>query len=61
MHALANMKTDLGFRVGIGGASWDGDGFMSVPVQLNYLIGARGKYLEIGGGYTYAQNLYLFQ
>ena len=25
-------ENGLGFRIGIGGASWDGDGFMSVPI-----------------------------
>jgi len=53
-------ENGLGFRVGIGGAYVDGEGFMSVPIQLNYLIGTKGKYLEVGGGYTYAPNLYLF-
>jgi hypothetical protein len=48
MPALANMKMDW-FSCGIGGASWDGDGFMSVPIQLNYLIETKGKYPGLEG------------
>jgi hypothetical protein len=53
-------ENGLGFRVGIGGASVEGDGYIAVPVQINYLAGTKGKYIEIGGGATYAPGLNLF-
>src|SRR5258705_10021122 len=53
-------ENGLGFRLGVGGASWDGEGYVAFPIQLNYLAGTKGKYLEIGAGYTYANNLYIF-
>ncbi|CAN5143362.1 hypothetical protein BH11BAC5_BH11BAC5_10500 [soil metagenome] len=44
----------LGFRVGVGGFSIDGEGALFVPVGLNYLIGKETKhYFEIGGGATF--------
>jgi hypothetical protein len=53
-------ENGLGFRAGIGGATIDGEGYLAVPVQLNYLAGNRGKYIELGGGATYAPGLALF-
>lgn len=57
---FSKYENGLGFRVGIGGASIEGDGYIAVPVQINYLAGAKGKYIEIGGGATYAPGLHLF-
>ncbi|MFI5156442.1 MAG: hypothetical protein ACHQEM_09665 [Chitinophagales bacterium] len=53
-------ENGIGFRVGIGGAYWNGDGYIALPVQLNYLLGTNGKYFEIGAGVTYAPGLNLF-
>jgi hypothetical protein len=57
---FGNFENGIGFRVGIGGASVNGSGYVAVPVQLNYLAGTKGKYLELGAGATYAPNLDLF-
>jgi hypothetical protein len=57
---FSKYENGLGFRVGIGGASVEGDGYIAVPVQINYLAGTKGKYIEIGGGATYAPGLNLF-
>jgi len=53
-------ENGIGFRVGAGGAYVDGSGYVAFPVQLNYLLGTRGKYIEIGAGATYAPHLDLF-
>ena len=53
-------ENGIGFRLGIGGAYWNGDGYVAVPMQLNYLLGSRGKYLELAAGATYAPGLDLF-
>ncbi len=57
---FSKYENGLGFRLGIGGASVEGDGYIAVPVQINYLAGTRGKYIEVGGGATYAPGLHLF-
>lgn len=46
-------ENGLGFRIGAGGAGGRGSGYFALPVQLNYLLGENGKYLELGGGATY--------
>ncbi|MES1214661.1 MAG: hypothetical protein ABUT20_04010, partial [Bacteroidota bacterium] len=53
-------ENGLGIRIGIGGAAVNGEGFFAVPVQLNYLLGTRGKYFEIGGGVTHAPGIDIF-
>lgn len=53
-------ENGMGFRVGVGGAYVNGSGYFAFPVQLNYLIGTHGKYIEVGGGATYAPHLDLF-
>lgn len=40
----------LGFRAGIGGISVVAGGFFTVPVALNYLIGSKSNYFELGAG-----------
>ncbi len=57
---LSFNEDGIGFRLGIGGAYWKGSGHIDIPIQVNYLIGSDGKYLELGGGITYAPGLYLF-
>jgi hypothetical protein len=54
-------ENGIGFRIGMGGASWNGSGYIAIPMQLNYLLGTKGKYIELGGGATYAPNLDLFE
>lgn len=44
----------LGGRIGFGGLSVDGSGFVTVPVGLNYLLSKDNRnYFEIGAGATY--------
>lgn len=50
---LTKMENGIGIRVGIGGASYSGDGYLAIPLQLNYLLGSKGQYLELGAGITY--------
>jgi hypothetical protein len=50
---FSKIENGLGFRVGIGGAGGDGDSYVAIPAQLNYLLGENGKYLELGAGATY--------
>ena len=57
---FGSYENGIGFRIGIGGASWNGSGYFAIPVQINYLLGTNGKYLELGGGATYAPGLNLF-
>ena len=53
-------ENGIGIRIGIGGASFNGSGYFAIPAQLNYLLGTRSKYLELGAGATYAPGLDLF-
>lgn len=46
-------ENGLGFRIGIGGASGGGSGYFTAPVQLNYLYGNKGQYLELGAGASF--------
>lgn len=50
---LGKFENGLGFRIGIGGASYTGDGYVAIPAQLNYLLGSNGQYLELGAGITF--------
>lgn len=50
---LTKMENGIGIRLGIGGASYSGDGYLAIPLQLNYLLGSKGQYLELGAGITY--------
>lgn len=50
---FGKIENGLGFRIGIGGASYGGDGYVAIPAQVNYLLGSKGQYLELGGGITY--------
>ncbi len=44
----------LGFRVGFGGFSIDGESLVLVPAGLNYIISKDGKnYFEVGAGATF--------
>lgn len=47
-------RTDgLGFMVGLGYVESDGASLFSLPFSLNYLLGKKGKFLELGAGATY--------
>ena len=47
------IENGFGIRVGLGGSSSGGSGYIAVPAQLNYLLGNNGQYLELGLGATY--------
>jgi hypothetical protein len=50
---FGKLENGLGMRVGIGGASASGDGYLAIPAQINYLAGSKGQYFEMGAGVTY--------
>lgn len=50
---FSQKRDGLGARAGIGFLAAGGTSFLSVPVQINYLLGKTDKYLEIGAGATY--------
>jgi hypothetical protein len=43
----------LGFTLGGGYIKIDDLSLVSIPITINYLIGKKGKYLELGAGATY--------
>lgn len=46
-------ESGIGGRIGVGGFSVDGDGIVTIPIGLNYLIGKDHKnYFELGAGVT---------
>ena len=48
-----NSKQDgIGGRIGIGGFSTNGNSILTIPLQLNYLLGQDNKFFEIGIGAT---------
>jgi hypothetical protein len=49
---FADRRDGLGARLGIGTWKSDGPTFVTVPFQLNYLIGKRSNFLELGAGAT---------
>jgi hypothetical protein len=50
---FGKIENGFGFRLGIGGASYGGDGYIAIPAQVNYLLGSKGQYLELGAGISY--------
>jgi hypothetical protein len=61
---FGNRRDGLGGRIGAGFLSTDGDRIITIPFQLNYLLGNKGKYFEMGLGATFAhvnrrQNSYI--
>ncbi len=48
-----NKEDGIGARIGVGGYSIDASSILAVPVQLNYLVGKKNKFLELGLGFTY--------
>lgn len=49
-----NKRTDgLGFSGGMGYLSIDGVSIFTIPVSINYLLGKKGKFFELGAGASY--------
>lgn len=57
---FAKQENGLGMRIGFGGAAVSGEGFVTIPFQLNYLLGTNGKYFEMGSGVTLAPGIDIF-
>lgn len=53
-------RNGIGARAGVGYFSVDGESFLTVPLQLNYLMGEAGHYFEMGIGASYVRNSYDF-
>lgn len=53
---LNKIENGLGIRVGVSGAGGNGGGYFALPVQVNYLLGNNGQYLELGAGATYVSS-----
>ena len=50
---FSNNRNGLGGRFGLGYASDDNSSLFTIPVQLNYLIGDKSNFFELGIGATY--------
>jgi hypothetical protein len=50
---FSNKRDGLGGRVGAGYLSTSNGNLLTIPVQLNYLLGKKGKYFEVGLGATF--------
>jgi hypothetical protein len=50
---FSNQKDGWGYRVGMGYFGDGGNTVFTVPLQINYLVGSKGKYFEFGGGTTF--------
>lgn len=48
-----NTLDGLGGRIGFGLIVVDGSSLVTVPAMINYLLGDKGKYFELGLGATY--------
>lgn len=46
-------RNGWGYTVGIGGFSAEGNSVITVPFQVNYLIGEHASMLQVGGGATF--------
>lgn len=46
-------RNGWGYTVGIGGFSSEGNSVITVPFQVNYLIGEHSSMLQVGGGATF--------
>lgn len=51
-------RNGMGARAGLGYFSIEGESFLTIPVQLNYLMGKGGHYFEMGIGASYVRNSY---
>jgi hypothetical protein len=50
---FSQRRDGFGGRIGLGFIASNGSSLVSVPVQLNYLLGKNSKYFEIGVGASY--------
>ncbi|WP_158824811.1 hypothetical protein [Mucilaginibacter lacusdianchii] len=50
-----NRHDGVGGRVGVGYLSIDKNSLLTVPLQINYLLGKNGKYFELGLGATFVK------
>ncbi len=46
-------RDGLGGRVGVGFLAESGNSILTLPVQVNYLLGKKSKYFEVGLGATF--------
>lgn len=46
-------RNGFGYTVGIGGFSSEGNSVITVPFQINYLMGEHSSMLQVGGGATF--------
>lgn len=51
-------RNGIGARAGVGYFSVDNESFLTIPIQLNYLMGKAGHYFEMGVGASYVRNSY---
>ena len=51
---FSQRRDGIGGRIGLGFIDAGGASVVTLPVQLNYLLGKKDKYFEIGLGATYA-------
>ncbi|OIQ63806.1 hypothetical protein GALL_546520 [mine drainage metagenome] len=51
---FSQRRDGLGGRIGLGFIETGGASVVTVPLELNYLLGKKDKYFEIGLGATYA-------
>jgi hypothetical protein len=56
MRFKKGQKDGLGFRAGIGYFAAGNNTVFTVPLQVNYLYGSDGKYLELGLGGTFVNS-----
>ena len=50
---FSNRRNGLGMRLGVGYFGLEDNNLITIPVMLNYLIGKRKNFLELGLGATY--------
>ncbi|MBS1522748.1 MAG: hypothetical protein JST50_17245 [Bacteroidetes bacterium] len=46
-------RNGFGYTIGIGGFSSEGNSVITIPFQINYLIGEHSSMLQVGGGATF--------
>jgi hypothetical protein len=50
---FAQRRDGIGGRLGAGYLSLDNNSILTIPLQVNYLLGKKNKYFELGIGYTF--------
>ncbi|GGC22139.1 hypothetical protein GCM10011386_12620 [Parapedobacter defluvii] len=51
-------RNGWGGKAGLGYFSIDNEDYLTLPVQVNYLLGKNGHYFEMGAGASYIRNSY---